>query len=311
MRKITAERLAFLMDGAETNLNPLKPEVRIFDDGVVRHRNQTYFEGAHRRDAVRYLLDLYLPAEHQWGDARSIVMFIHGGGWRIGSKDDLYGLYGRIGRIFARRGIAFAAINYRLTPRVQHPGHICDVARAFGFLRARASKFDYSLESMFLMGHSAGSHLASLLALNPRFLRSHGLDCGTEVRGVISMSGLYDLRGIDRFLPVELEESAAASHVARHSLAKAGLAFPPDSLADASPILHVSAMAPPFLLICEDLGDFMIEETRRFATAIGKARVEHSVIMMPESNHISMLIDLARRGNPTLGQIVGFVCDHG
>lgn len=311
MRKITAKMMAFLMDGVERNLDPLIPDVRVLDDGVVRHRNLTYFEGGHRRDAVRYLLDLYLPAENLWGDARSIVMFIHGGGWRIGSKDDLYGLYGRIGQIFAKRGIAFAAVNYRLTPRVQHPEHIYDVARAFAFLHERAMGFGYSDESIFLMGHSAGAHLASLLALNIGYLESFGLDRANAVRGVIAMSGLYDLRGIDRFLPVALEDSATVSHAARHPLGKAGLAFPSDSLADASPILHIGATAPPFLLVCEESGEFMVDDTNRFASALAEAGVAHTVMMMPGSNHISMLVNLARSGNVTLDQIVGFVGDRG
>src|SRR5689334_510250 len=85
---------------------------------VVVEKNVAYKDKD--ADKVRHKLDLYLPK-----DAKDypVFFFIHGGAWRFGSKDGM----GRHGRMFARRGIGFVAINYRLSPKVKHPEHIKDV----------------------------------------------------------------------------------------------------------------------------------------------------------------------------------------
>ncbi|MFW5653531.1 MAG: alpha/beta hydrolase [Planctomycetota bacterium] len=186
------------------------------DDGVLVHRNLRYAEGE-RRDAVRHRLDLYLPARAtMWpqatdgaGDAASslatkrscpLVVWFHGGGWQLGTKDDMNGIYGRIGASLAARGIAFANANYRLTPRVRHPGHIEDAAAAVSYLQSRASEFDITPGGIFLAGHSAGAHLAALLATQPDWLEEYDMDPASNIAGVIPVSGVFDLKSFRDFV---------------------------------------------------------------------------------------------------------------
>ena len=143
-----------------------------------------YYEGK-KFDNRKHRLDLYLPEGKK---KVPVVMWIHGGGWRQGDK----GLYGRLGRRFAREGIGLAAISYRLSPKVRHPEHIRDCARAFAWLHRNVKEHDGDPDRLFIMGHSAGGHLAALLALDRKFLKEQKVPV-QAIKGVIPMSGVYDI----------------------------------------------------------------------------------------------------------------------
>ena len=99
-------------------------QTKTFETKVID--NVAYYEGADA-DRVRHRLDIYLPKGHS---DFPVLFFVHGGGWIEGSKNQ-FGAYAVLGRTFARHGIALVCPNYRLSPAVQHPEHIRDVARAF------------------------------------------------------------------------------------------------------------------------------------------------------------------------------------
>src|SRR5262245_45715168 len=91
-------------------------------------RNVAYRDGKDA-DPVRHRLDLYLPRGHK---DYPVLCFVHGGAWQLGDKNH-FGIYGAIGRTFARHGIGFVSTNYRLSPAVKHPEHVKDVAAAFAW----------------------------------------------------------------------------------------------------------------------------------------------------------------------------------
>src|SRR5262249_45817316 len=74
-------------------------------------------------------LDLYIPRGKK---DYPIIFFVHGGAWLHGNKNQ-FGMYGALAVAWARHGIGTVSINYRLSPGVQHPEHIKDVARAFAW----------------------------------------------------------------------------------------------------------------------------------------------------------------------------------
>lgn len=296
-----------LMMGQEKGLNPTLFDDRLLESGVRRIRNLTYLEGD-ERDAQRRRLDLYLPPS---GPPHPLIVWMHGGGWRIGSKDDLFGLYGRIGAVFAERGIAWANINYRLTPRVQHPGHIDDCAAAVAFLIRQAPEFNLNPEGVFLAGHSAGAHLAALLGLDERFLRAHGIESRSVTRGIMASSGIYRLtEGTGAESAEATEESGrnAAGDLAKHPLGRQALAFPPEMRRDASPIEHVATGGAPFLLLAEEFGfPDTLAQMRMMEGALVAAQVPVEAVVLPGLNHVTMLGDMLRAGNPTVEAMLRFV----
>lgn len=124
---------------------------------AVRLRGQSYL--AQPDPSGSPILDLLVPE----GDGPfPVAVWIHGGGWHSGSRQpegDL--LAGR----FLPRGIALAAIDYRLTPTAPFPAQLDDCKAALAWLRANAARFSIDTERIGLLGHSAGAHLCMLLAV--------------------------------------------------------------------------------------------------------------------------------------------------
>jgi len=109
-------------------------------------------------DRTRLVGDLYLPKALT---KAPIMIAIHGGGWRGGSR----GFYGHWGSFLARHGYALFTIDYRLGKSGVYPAAIFDVKAAVQFVRAKAAEFDVDPDRIGLMGDSAGGYLAAMLAL--------------------------------------------------------------------------------------------------------------------------------------------------
>src|SRR5262249_60177131 len=112
-----------------------------------------------------------------------VIFSGQGGAWPAGAAKR----YPPVGRLLAKNGIGAVIISYRLTPQVKHPGHIEDVARAFAWTHANIGKHGGRADQIFVAGHSAGGHLAALLATNERYLKPHDLT-PKAIKGPIPMS---------------------------------------------------------------------------------------------------------------------------
>ena len=104
-------------------------------------------------DGHKLLLDLHMPDESR----PPLVVYIHGGGWKGGSRKSCHvkGL--------ADHGFAVASISYRLTDQAIFPAQIHDCKGAIRWLRANADRLGYSVDRLVVTGSSAGGHLSALL----------------------------------------------------------------------------------------------------------------------------------------------------
>ncbi len=127
-------------------------------------------------------IDLWRPA----GDKAPLVVFVHGGGWSSGDKEDEAG--SAKPRFLLDRGFAFASVNYRLVPEATVQDQVQDVADAIGRFVRDAAKLRVDPRRIYLMGHSSGGHVVALLGTDPSFLRRAGVDIST-LAGVILLDG--------------------------------------------------------------------------------------------------------------------------
>lgn len=116
-----------------------------------------------------------------------VVVFVHGGSWASGSKR----LYAWMGQALAKQGIVAVVPNYGLMPARRFPGYVEDVAAAVAHARARVTAWGGDTTQVYLMGHSAGAHIAALVAFDPRYLAAHSLTPAV-FQGFIGLSGPYD-----------------------------------------------------------------------------------------------------------------------
>ena len=120
-----------------------------------------------------------------------IILFVHGGGWQRGSKNNATGTW-KPGH-YTGEGYAFASTNYRLVPNARVEDQAADIASAVKALVDRAKQLGIDRQRIVLMGHSAGAHLVSLVGTDPQYLRAAGLTVA-DIRGVIALDGAaYDV----------------------------------------------------------------------------------------------------------------------
>ncbi|MET3722179.1 alpha/beta hydrolase [Sphingomonas trueperi] len=133
----------------------------------------------------------YYPPTVPTRSAPPLIVFVHGGGWEHGSKDNATGA-AKI-RHFTGEGYAFATINYRLVPGATVEQQAQDVAAALAWLVAHARELGFNPGRMVLMGHSAGAHLAALVGTDPRYMHAQDLMLD-QLRGVVLLDGAaYDV----------------------------------------------------------------------------------------------------------------------
>jgi len=254
------------------------------------------YVGAETPPEGKHQLNLYLPA----GPGRfPTIVFVHGGGWRLGDRDLPFDAYGKLGRRLARRGIAAAVISYRLAPDHQHPAQIQDVARALSWALAHVGEYGGDPKRVFAMGHSAGAHLVSLAATDPHWLAEAGAD-PSQLAGVIALSGPYDVERLGRstlFGGVTMVIPA----------------FGPDPAVwrEATPYKHLKKATPiPFLVVSGDADpEILRREAPHLAEALRAANFPVALREAPFEDHFSIIMDLGEDGNALGEWIEQFVAD--
>jgi acetyl esterase/lipase len=119
--------------------------------------------------------------------AQDVVIFIHGGSWSSGNKD----IYWWLGRNFARKGVVTVTINYGLAPDNKYGQMAADCATAVKWVANHISDYGGNPKRIFIMGHSAGAHLAELINADPQYFKAVGI--ANPIKGVI----LNDPFGLD------------------------------------------------------------------------------------------------------------------
>lgn len=131
----------------------------------------------------RHRLDVYEPVSAQ---NAPIVLFFYGGSWTSGDR----AYYGFLATALAKRGYTTVVADYRLHPEVSFPAFVDDAARAYGWAWRTLAKGQDRARPIYVMGHSAGAHIAALLALDPGY-RNRFSPGSPRPAGLIGLSGPY------------------------------------------------------------------------------------------------------------------------
>ena len=216
---------------------------------------------AYGRDALQRL-DIWRAKDTK--AAAPLLVFVHGGGWKRGSKDNATGRF-KAGH-YSAEGYAFASIDYRLVPAATVEQQAADVASAVRALVDRADALGIDRRRIVLMGHSAGAHLVALVGTDERYLRGAGLSFA-DIAGVIPIDGAaYDV-------PAQTKDGPSVMRATYNQ----AFGTDPARQRALSPTLQAAAPnAPQFLLLYVQRPDGV-----RQAKALGDAleasgsRVEH------------------------------------
>lgn len=252
--------------------NPAMPTLSFQDEAVTAVLNLSYIEGS---TDPKQKLDLYLP---KGKPDFPVFVFIHGGSWASGDK----GLYGPLGVMFAKRGIGVAIPSYRLMPKNPHPAQVEDAAAAFAWVVKNVKQYGADENRIFIGGHSAGGHLAALIALNRELLAKHGVDAGV-IKGAAVLSGVYDLSLLPMFGPAEERRKS-------------------------SPMQYVRRDAPPFLVTyCQWDYLGLPLQAKDLTQALRREFVAARLVYVPGQTHITEVIAMLTEGDPTTRAILQMV----
>jgi len=238
--------------------------------GVTVLRDLEYVPGGHERQK----LDLYLPEKAD--GPLPLVVWVHGGAWRVGSKNYCPGVF------LATKGFAVASIGYRLSQHAPFPAQIEDCKAAIRWLRASAKKYHLDPDHVGAWGASAGGHLVALLGTTGNMKELEGkdgnLDQSSKVQCVLDWFGPTDFRKISK------NSGDPKSPV--FQLLGGPPAKEKEKAALASPLAHVHKDCPPFLIMHGD-NDKSVSPgaSKQLAEALTKLNVPVELVILEGAGH--------------------------
>lgn len=224
-------------------------------------------------------VDVYAPA-----DARNapVLVMVHGGGWRRGDKASTGVVQNKAAR-WLPHGFIFVSVNYRLLPEAGVAEQAQDVAKALAFVQTRAADWGGDGAKVVLMGHSAGAHLASLLAADPARVQRAG---GSPWLATVSLdSAALDVEAVMQRRHLGLYDAAFGKD--------------PAGWRALSPLRQLTPGATPLLLVCSGTRrDHPCDQASAMAAAV--ARQGGRAQVLPEAmSHREINVDLGQDSDYT------------
>jgi acetyl esterase len=228
-------------------------------------------------------LDVWSPTgARERGEKLPIVLYLHGGGFRILSKDShwLFGL------LFARRGYLVFNVGYRLAPKHPFPAALEDAAKAYAWVVRNAERFGGDPSRIVLAGESAGANLATSVALCTSYRRPEPFarevfELGVQPKAVLPACGVLQVSDPERFVRERKVGNFIADRLAEvadsylHGHRKSELS----RLELADPLLVLERgerperPLPPFFATC-GTGDVLIDDSHRLERALQRLGVD-------------------------------------
>jgi acetyl esterase len=267
---------AFLIDGffrGASRMGRMHPRARPERHGVELLRDIEYARSGRRE----HKLDVYRPIERK--GPLPIVLYVHGGGFRVMSKDTHW----IMGLRYARSGYVVFMVGYRLAPAHPFPAAAEDVATALPFVLANAARYGGDPTRVIFAGESAGANLVTGLALSTVYPRSEPFaraiyDTGLVPRAVVPACGIFQVSDTARLIRrkptlhpfiVDRLEEVEQSYVGKDAARYGALLDFADPVCWAERGERPARPLPPFFLPV-GTKDPVLPDTRRLARAIEK-----------------------------------------
>ena len=246
----------------------------------------------------RQLLDVFAPAA---GSNLPVVVWVHGGGWMRGSKNEV----DHKPAAFVEKGFVFVPVNYRFVPAVIMDTIVRDVAKAVGWVHKNIAQRGGDPSRIFLMGHSAGAQLAALLCTDSRYVEAEGVP-RHSIKGCVPVDGdTYDV-------PLQVATATARRKSLKQPPPKMGHPEKFGNLErqrELSAVNHVAPNRgiPPFLLLhVADHTDTTAQAHRLWA-ALDQAGIPAKLFGAEGTDHVKLDRDLGLAGDAATQALWEFV----
>lgn len=242
------------------------------------------------RDTHALRLDLYLPTGPN-SSPRPGIVFVHGGGWRVGVRDNFAPMAIRM----AQQGYAAATITYRLADEAPYPAAVLDAKAAVRWMRARAAQYNIDPGRIAIAGGSAGGQIASLAGItgdrDPIDAAPAASGPSAAVQAIINIDGLSDFEAeVNRLRG----EAATGRPVAEDAWFGGWFRGDAENKArqwrEASPLNHVDAATPPMLFVGSAQPRFSVGRDAMLAR-LRAVKVNADVVVLTDTPHSFWLFD--------------------
>ncbi|MBM7367208.1 alpha/beta hydrolase [Gordonia hydrophobica] len=243
-----------------------------FDDVMAEYRRRSDTAVAHLAGVEGIVYDR--PSAQRldiWGlgdDARPVFFVVHGGYWRMLSRQDT----AFMADVLAARGVATVAIDYGLAPATALPEIVRQVRSALTWIYRNGGEHRLDTDRIIVGGSSAGAHLAATTMV-PGWQESAGIP-QSAVRGGLLLSGLYDLRPLV------------------HAPANEWLYLTNESARAVSPALGTAPSTPTVIALAEREASGFVQQSTDLHQRWSDA-ADSRLLTVPGRNHFDVFLDLA------------------
>lgn len=264
-------------------------DTRAIDSKYAIHRDVQYIDRLGVNPNATSI-DIYSPKD---ASKRPVMLFVHGGGWRIGDKRNVAS---KLPYFVGEKEMVLVSANYRLLPEGQHPENVRDIAAAIAWIHDRIAEYGGDPDRIYIMGHSAGAHLVALVATDHRRLAEYGKDLSIIKGVIVNDSQAFDLPtligGGRRFYARVFTDDEAAQR-------------------DASPITHVAPdkNIPSMLIIhnIENSAESRAAQAKAFQEALEAAGTKARVVAVPDRTHGELNQLMGQDGEATTKEVTKFI----
>ena len=245
------------------------------------HRDLFYTEAKDKLQS----LDVYSPPE---GKDHPVIVWIHGGGWSKGDKASLQ----QKPQAFVDKGFVLVSVNYRLVPAVTVKDIMADLAQSVRWVREHAAEHRGDPNTLIIMGHSAGAHLAALLCTDDRYLKAANVSM-TSLKGCVPLDvSAYDIpkriKDVDDGISKTFKTVFGADDTAQREV---------------SPVHHIAKdkHIPPFLILHVASRDDTKAQAHWLAGKLTETSIAARVVAAEGKTHGTISSDLGGANDlPTL-----------
>jgi len=254
---------------------------------VTKFKNITY------NPSKQLQLDVYAPRKLK--EPAKVLVFVYGGNWIHGKKS----LYRFFGKGMARKGIVCAVVNYRLSPKTDISGMANDVAEAVKWLKDNSSTYKADTNHFFISGHSAGGHIAAMLATDNRYFKN--LQMNNPIKGTV----LIDAFGLDMYSYLMISKNPG------DSIYKLTFTTDPANWKKTSPIYYLNDETPPFLMFVGGKTYPVIRQLNAdFFMELKKHQPGASIINVKGKRHVPMIFQFYNPRAKPYKPIIEFIKKH-
>jgi len=234
-------------------------------------------------------LDVYAPKQSTFSP---VLIFIHGGNWIHGNKS----IYKFLGKRMAKKGIVTVVMDYRKGQTVNYEMMTTDAANAIKWTFNSIETYGGDKNKLFVSGHSAGGHLAALVASDTGYFKTAAIK--NPLKGVI----VIDAFGLD------MHSYLKTSNEPGDSIYFPTFSHSEETWKKASPISHLNSNTPSFLLF---MGTHTYPGIKKdyaiFYPALKKVQPNASLILQKRKNHYEMIFQFLNPWNKSFDQILDFM----